>query len=79
MPSLQLPPSEIFLQQISALGHAQGKLLDLLSDSGNRTYIITTRRITSGDELKYLNGLGGLARDLRLIPSANSPTPRLPR
>jgi hypothetical protein len=25
--------------------------------SGKRTYIITTRRITSGDELKYLNGL----------------------
>jgi hypothetical protein len=23
-----------------------------LSDSGKRTYIITTRRITSGDELK---------------------------
>jgi hypothetical protein len=23
-----------------------------LSDSGNRTYIMTTRRITSGDELK---------------------------
>jgi len=29
--------------------------------------IITTRRITSGDELKRRNGLGGLALDLRLI------------
>jgi hypothetical protein len=35
--------------------------------SGKRTYIITTRRITSGDELKRRNGLGGLARDLRGI------------
>jgi hypothetical protein len=37
------------------------------SDSGKRTYIITTRRITSGDELKRRNGLGGSALDLRLI------------
>jgi len=37
------------------------------SDSGNRTYISTTRRITSGDELKYRNELGGSAPDLRLI------------
>jgi len=36
-------------------------------ESGNRTYIITTRRITSGDELKRRNALGGLALDLRLI------------
>ena len=28
--------------------------------SGKRTYIITTRRITSGDELKQRNGLAGL-------------------
>jgi hypothetical protein len=27
------------------------------SDSGNRTYIITTRRMTSGELLKYRNGL----------------------
>ena len=26
---------------------------------GKRTYIITTRRMTSGDELKYRNGLAG--------------------
>gem|GEM_PF-3447350 len=37
------------------------------SDNGKRTYIITTRRITSGEELKRRNGLGGLALDLRLI------------
>ena len=33
------------------------------NDSGNRTYIITTKRITSGDELNRRNGRGGLARD----------------
>jgi len=37
------------------------------NDSGKRTYIRTTSRITSGDELKPLNGLGGFARDLRGI------------
>lgn len=31
------------------------------SDNGNRMYISTTRRITSGDELKYRNGLSDLA------------------
>lgn len=35
--------------------------------SRNRTYIITTSRITSGDELKRLKGLAGSALDLRLI------------
>ena len=29
----------------------------LRSDSGYRTYIITTRRMTSGELLKYRNGL----------------------
>ena len=33
------------------------------------TYISTTRRITSGDELDRRKGLGGKARDLRLILS----------
>jgi hypothetical protein len=28
------------------------QILDFLSDRGKRTYIITTRRITSGEELK---------------------------
>lgn len=37
------------------------------NDSGNLTYIMTTRRITSGDELKYRKELGGLALDLRLM------------
>ena len=33
------------------------------NDSGKRTYIITTRRMTSGDELKQRNGLGDFALD----------------
>ena len=33
---------------------------------GKRTYIITTSRITSEEELKRLNGLAGLALLLRL-------------
>jgi len=37
------------------------------SDSEKRTYINTARRITSGEELNRLNGLGGFARDLRGI------------
>jgi hypothetical protein len=35
--------------------------------SGKQTYIMITRRITSGDELKQRNGLGGLYLDLRDI------------
>lgn len=35
--------------------------------AGNRTYIITTRRMTSGEELKHRNGLEGNAPDLRGI------------
>jgi len=46
------------------------------SDSGNRTYIITTRRITSGDEWKYRNGLGGFALDLRAIGRRYQPPAR---
>ena len=37
------------------------------SDRGYLTYLITTRRITSGDKLKQRNGLGGAALDLRPI------------
>ncbi|EHJ59515.1 hypothetical protein NSU_3543 [Novosphingobium pentaromativorans US6-1] len=37
------------------------------SDSGKRTYINTTSRITSGEELKHRKGLGGLALDSRFI------------
>ena len=42
----------------------------LRSDSGNLTYIRTTSRITSGEELKRRKGLGGRARDLRGISAA---------
>lgn len=37
------------------------------SDSRNRTYIITTKRMISGEELKYRNGLAEL-RELRIGP-----------
>ena len=40
------------------------------SDSGNRMYSITTSRMTSGDEFKQPNGLGGLALDLRVIQAS---------
>jgi hypothetical protein len=33
------------------------QVLDVAQEGGKRTYIITTRRITSGEELKYRNGL----------------------
>jgi hypothetical protein len=33
------------------------QILDVASDSGYLTYIITTRRMTSGELLKYWNGL----------------------
>jgi hypothetical protein len=52
----------------------------LRSDSGYRTYIITTRRMTSGELLKYRNGLlmheantAGTAREFPLTP----PSPRV--
>ena len=32
-------------------------------------YIMTTRRMTSGEELKQRNELGGFALDLRLMPA----------
>ena len=38
---------------------SNNKSSTLRSDSGNRTYIITTMRITSGDEWKYRNGFAG--------------------
>ena len=37
------------------------------NDSAKRTYIITTGRIASGDELKR-NGLDGLTLYLRVLP-----------
>jgi hypothetical protein len=36
------------------------QVLDVAQRQRVLTYIITTRRITSGDELKYRNGLAGL-------------------
>ncbi|MEP6241499.1 hypothetical protein [Erythrobacter sp.] len=35
----------------------------LRNDSRKRTYIITTSRMTSGEELNLLNGLSGLQRN----------------
>ena len=46
------------------------QVLMLRSDKGNRTHNITTRRITSGDESKYQNGLAGLrGRGIALCPT----------
>jgi hypothetical protein len=42
----------------------------LRDDSGKRTYICTTRRITSGDELKHRNGLAPDDRVGRAEPQA---------
>jgi hypothetical protein len=43
------------------------QVLHVPQHSGNRTYIITTSRIISGDELKRRKGLAGSALDLRLM------------
>jgi hypothetical protein len=43
------------------------KIPGQLSAEINSTYIITTKPITSGEELKRRKGLGGRARDLRDI------------
>ena len=48
----------------------------LRSDKGKRMCIITTRRITSGDELKQRNGLGGFALDFRFMRARYQPWPR---
>lgn len=44
--------------------------------NGKRAYISTTNRITSGDELKRRNGLGGNALDFRLIRYQYQPPAR---
>ena len=49
------------------------------NDSGNLIYIITTRRITSGDELKHRNGLYGFALDFRFIDAATRAGRAVPR
>lgn len=51
----------------------------LRSDKGNRTYIITTRRMTSGDELNRRKGLGGLALDFRDMKRITTDGRALPR
>ena len=51
-------------QQISAANSGSSTVRN---DSKNRTYISTTSRITSGDELRHRNGEGSLALDPRLI------------
>jgi hypothetical protein len=43
------------------------QVLHVPERQGKRTYMSTTSRITSGDELKRRNGLGGNALDFRLI------------
>jgi hypothetical protein len=42
---------------LMSIPRSANKSSTLRSDSGYRTYIITTRRITSGELLKYRNGL----------------------
>jgi hypothetical protein len=42
------------------------------SDNGNRAYIITIKRITSGDELKYRKG-SDFGFDRRLMPLTYRP------
>jgi hypothetical protein len=49
------------------------KFLHVAQDSGKRTYISTTSRITSADELERRNGLGGNALDFRLIRDRYQP------
>jgi hypothetical protein len=73
---IQLPP-QMRLQTWRAFHHirtvswqmsmprSNSKSSTFRSDSGKRTYIMTTSRITSGEELKHRNGEGGLALDLR--------------
>jgi hypothetical protein len=48
------PKSDSLMADVDpALGQ---EILELRSDSGCLTYIITTRRMTSGELLKYRNG-----------------------
>jgi hypothetical protein len=49
------------------------EILDIPQRQRKRTYIRTTSRITSGEELKRRNGLGGNALDFRLIPDRYQP------
>ena len=73
-----VPPKRTVSWQTSIPGSAS-RSSTFLSDSGNLTYISTTSRITSGDELNRRNGDGGRARERRGIGTAISTLPRLPR
>ena len=50
-----------------SIPRSNSKSSTFLRLSGYFTYINTTKRITSGEELKQRNGLDGLARDLRIM------------
>lgn len=67
------------MANMSSIPRSNSRSSTFRKDSGNRTYIITTRRITSGDELKYRNGLPGFAIDFRLMRARISYARALPR
>ena len=56
-----------------AISRSTSRSSTFRNDRGYFTYIVTTSRITSGDEVKQRNGLGALALDLRLIYASYSP------
>jgi hypothetical protein len=60
-----------------SMPRSNSKYSTFRSDSGNRTYIIATRRMISGEELKR-KGLAGLALDLRGMAAAMSNESALP-
>ena len=61
-----VPPEAVGLvAQIDAALERQ--ILDVPQDDGKRTYMGTTSRMISSDELKHRNGLRALALDLRGI------------
>lgn len=58
-----------------SIPRSKSKPSTLQSDGGSRRFIITTRLITSGDEWKYLKGVGALvirARKRSALPQALS-------
>jgi hypothetical protein len=54
-----------------SIPRSNGRPSTLRSDRAQRTYIITTSRITSGEEFKHRNGMAGLRG--RAIPVAYPP------
>ena len=65
--SKPVPPHKRTVSWRSSMPRSNRKSSKFRNDSGNRTDNITTRRITSGDELKQQNGLGGFALNLRFM------------